>query len=95
MSILIVRPIHVLGESRYEVDCTFLAAHGQFMFQTEQAFPTSLWVIFVATHWNRITIPGRCALCRDARVSQAQDVLERPSTCTSKNAHSTPSNRGF
>ena len=160
MYILFVRLIHLLGDLRYEVDCTFLVAHGRYMFQTEpgrdcscnlSAFPTSMWVtfppprmgkcrrgmdaqerptsavqgctnaaiagrkraamwvIFVATPWNRITIipgilpstlrasfnclnrsrrfiPRRCALCRDARVSQSQDVLERPLTCTPQNA---------
>ena len=47
---------------------------------------------YVTTPWNRITIPRRCAPCMDAQVSQSQDVLERPLTCTTTNAHSTPSN---
>ena len=41
MYILLIKPTHLLGQPRYEVDCTFLAAHGRFMFLTEPAFPTS------------------------------------------------------
>ena len=101
MSILFDRPTHLSGEPRYEVDCTFLAAHGRFMFLTEPAFPTSLWVIFVATPWNRITIiPGilpstlrasfNC-LNRSRRFIPRRCAL----TCTPKNAHPTPSNHRF
>jgi len=56
MFILLIKPTHLLGDTHYEVDCTFWVVHGRFMFQTEPAFPTSMWVTFVATPWNRITI---------------------------------------
>jgi hypothetical protein len=51
--------IHLLAELHYRLNGTSLTAHSRFMFLTESAFPTSLWVSSVATPWNRITIiPG-------------------------------------
>jgi hypothetical protein len=49
----------------------------------------------VATPWNRITIPRRCAPYMDVQVSQAQEVQERPLLCTLMDTPFNLSNCGF
>ena len=100
MSILFIRPTHLLSEPRYEVDCTFWEAQAIVATPWNRItiipgiLPSTLRASFNCLNRSRRFIPRRCAPCMDAQVSQAQDVQERPSTCTPQNAHSTPSNHG-
>ena len=54
-------PIHLLGESRYEANCTFATAHGSVAYMDVGEVREQGAVSF-ATPWNRMTIPRRGAL---------------------------------
>jgi hypothetical protein len=61
MFVLFARHLHPLGESRYGVDCTFVAAHVCVAYM-DVGEGREHGAVSFTTPWNRITIPRHCAL---------------------------------